>query len=85
MKPAHAKIAEARILPSTRGTTMTEANHAKQGTVPSGQDTSELLQEIERLRKIIIEMHKESERWRRYNFDRAGHPSSMWQDKPPPI
>jgi hypothetical protein len=46
---------------------------------------AELQAEIERLRKIILDMHKEAERWRRINFDRAGYPSSDWQDRPPPI
>ncbi len=41
--------------------------------------------EVERLREIIMRMHKESEHWRRFNFDQAGHPSHLWQGKPPPI
>jgi len=46
---------------------------------------AELQAEIERLRKIILEMHKEAEHWRRVNFDRAGYPSSDWRDRPPPL
>ena len=45
---------------------------------------AELQTEIERLRKIILEVHKESERWRRFHFDQAGYPSSDWQDRSPP-
>ncbi len=46
---------------------------------------AELQTEVERLRKMILEMHRESERWRRLHFDKAGHPSSDWQDRPPPV
>ena len=45
---------------------------------------AELQAEIERLRKIILETHKESERWRRFQFDQTGYPPSDWQDRPPP-
>lgn len=46
---------------------------------------AELEAEIERLRKIILEMHKESEQWRRFHYDRVGYPPELWRDKPPPI
>ena len=46
---------------------------------------AELEAEIERLRGIIMRMHQEAERWRRFNFDQAGHPPELWQDQPPPI
>ena len=45
----------------------------------------ELQAENKRLRKTILEMHEESERWRRLHFDLAGHRPSDWQDRPPPL